>query len=137
MNWGKGIIGGMIGFVLFITIMGIYMWMSPTDDYDHQYYEKGLSFNHIYDREALVSKDHAQPVISIVGNNINLQFVQPAKGTVKFMRPSNTGMDKTFKLDGTSAQLPVQLVGTGQWELELSWTSNDKAYLYHQEIFIP
>ncbi len=40
MNWGKGIITGMIIFMLFILSMCIYMFRMPADEYDHQYYEK-------------------------------------------------------------------------------------------------
>ncbi len=64
MNWGKGIIAGMIIFVLFIAGMCIYMFTSPQDDFDQQYYEKGLTFNHDYDREQQVTKDHAEPLIA-------------------------------------------------------------------------
>ena len=96
MNWGKGIVIGIAIFVIFIVGMCIYMFVSPTDDYDHQYYEKGLTFNHDYDREEQVIKDHAQPLIGLTDRQVILTFGQPAKGKVRFMRPSNATADRVY-----------------------------------------
>lgn len=136
MNWGKGIVGGMIVFMLFIIAMSVYMFMAPEDQYDHQYYEKGLNFDKFYNKEAQVVKDHAQPVIKISGGIITLTFDQSAKGTITFMRPSNDAMDKTYNIDGKEAQFPVVLVGKGQWQFVFDWVSNNKAYLYQKEVYL-
>ncbi|MGZ3763810.1 MAG: FixH family protein [Mucilaginibacter sp.] len=139
MNWGKGIIIGMAVFVLFIVGMCIYMVASPTDDFDHQYYEKGLSFNHDYDREEQVTKDHAEPIIRLNNQNIDLKFVQPVKGTVTFMRPSSTVSDKVYALNSgnnNEIDIPIEPLAAGKWQLVFEWTSNNKAYLYQQEVFV-
>lgn len=139
MNWGKGIILGMVIFVLFITSLGIFMFLSPADDYDHQYYEKGLSFNQDYNREKQVIKDHAQPVIQITGGYIKLTFAHAAKGKITFTRPSNNLLDKVFQLDsgsGTEVDIPVGSMTRGQWRLVFDWISNNKSYLYQKEVFI-
>jgi hypothetical protein len=136
MNWGKGIVGGMIVFMLFIIGMCVYMFMAPADDYDHQYYEKGLSFNHDYDREQQVSKDHAQPQIRMHSDSITFLFSQPVSGVVKFQRPSSTAMDKAFKLDGKQTTCSLAAIKSGQWQLVFDWTSNSKAYLYQHEIYV-
>jgi hypothetical protein len=136
MNWGKGIVGGMIVFMLFILGMCIYMFIAPADDYDHQYYEKGLSFNHDYDREQQVSKDHAQPMITMTGDSITFLFSQPVTGSVKFQRPSSTDMDKIFKLDGKQVTIVSAAIKPGPWQLVFDWTSNNKAYLYQHEIYV-
>jgi len=139
MNWGKGIIAGMIIFMLFIIGMGIYMFSVPVDEYDHQYYENGLNFNHDYDREAQVGKDHAQPLIQVIGHHIKFTFAQPVKGKIKFMRPSDPALDRFFKLDsseGNEIEVPLASIAAGQWQLVLEWESNHKAYLYHQEVYI-
>ena len=112
------------------------MFMAPEDQYDHQYYEKGLNFDKFYNKEAQVVKDHAQPVIKISGGIITLTFDQPAKGTITFMRPSNDAMDKTYNIDGKEAQFPVILVGKGQWQFVFDWVSNNKAYLYQKEVYL-
>lgn len=139
MNWGKGIIIGMGLFVLFITAMGVSMFMSPTDDYDHQYYEKGLTFNQDYNHERQVVLDHAQPLVEVAGNVIRLTFNGPVKGKINFVRPSNNLMDKAYELDsgtGREIELPISSLNKGQWQLVLDWKSNSKSYLYHKEVFI-
>ena len=139
MNWGKGIILGMVIFMLFILSMCVRMFLLPHDDYDHQYYEKGLNFNHYYNREAQVVKDNARPLIMVIGGGLKITFIQPAKGKIIFTRPSNPAMDKSFSFSdskGVNIQVPPGFVGAGQWQLEFDWISNHKQYLYHQEIFI-
>ena len=137
MNWGKGIIAGMAAFMLFILSMCIYMFNAPTDDYDHQYYEKGMSFNKDHDREEQVVKDHAEPVITQTGNQLRIVFTQLPTGNICFMRPSDKTLDKSFKLANNNAtEIDLQNIAKGPWQLTLEWESNHKAYLYHKEVFI-
>ncbi|HTE00114.1 MAG TPA: FixH family protein [Mucilaginibacter sp.] len=139
MNWGKGIVTGMIIFMLFISGMVVFMFLSPTDDYDHQYYEKGLGFDHDYDREKQVVKDHAQPLIRITDDSIKFTFPHPVKGTIKFERPSNNTLDKVYQLNsGGSNEVDISIdpLASGKWKLVFDWKSNNKAYLYQQEIYI-
>ena len=138
MNWGKGIVAILAIFVAFIVILCIYMVSSPTDDFDHQYYEKGLNFNHDYNRELQVTKDHAQPSIQVGDNLIRFIFTQPVKGTIVALRPSSNAADKSLALNsgsGTEVDIPIEHFATGRWQLEFEWVSNNKAYLYHQEIY--
>lgn len=129
----------MVVFMLFILSMCIYMFMLPADDYDHQYYEKGLNFDHDYNREEQVVKDKAQPVITINNNVMNLAFARPALGTITFLRPSNQYQDKHFKIDtyaGSGIGMPLNSIEKGQWQLVIEWQSDHKAYLYHKEVYI-
>jgi hypothetical protein len=139
MNWGKGIIAGMAAFMLFILSMCIYMFNAPVDDYDHQYYEKGLSFNKDHDREEQVNKDHAEPTISQNNNKLTIAFSEPVIGKVSFMRPSDKALDRSFNLnsgDAKSAEIDLQGVAKGPWQLTFDWKSGHKAYLYHKEVYI-
>jgi hypothetical protein len=76
MNWGKATVLILIVFVLFIGGMSVYMFRSPKDDYDPQYYEDGINFDHDYNRETQVNKDHAQPAIRI--NTDSIKFIDEA-----------------------------------------------------------
>ncbi|NHA02613.1 nitrogen fixation protein FixH [Mucilaginibacter sp. HC2] len=139
MNWGKGLITGMILFMLFISAMGVRMFMVPGDDYDHQYYEKGLTFNRDYDREKQVTTDHATPVIEQVGQTLVLRFKTPLSGSIRFERPSDQLQDRSFPLrpdESNKVVLPVSNLAAGKWQLTLNWQNQGKAYLYHQEITI-
>ncbi|MES2265133.1 MAG: FixH family protein [Bacteroidota bacterium] len=137
MNWGKGIVTGMAVFMLFILSMCFYMFRVPADEYDHQYYEKGLSFDADYAKERQVMTDHAQPMVMVKGTNINVVFTGTAKGIAKLIRPSSAAQDKRYTIaTGTDrrAVLPVGNLPVGRWHLLLEWESGQKQYLYQQEI---
>jgi FixH len=139
MNWGKATIVILLAFVLFIGGMSAYMFISPVDDYDHQYYENGLNFDHDYNQEKQVTKDHAQPEIQIDTCCIKFIFPQTIAGTVKFMRPSSDAADITYPINNEN-HLPIQLLTThitkGRWQLVFEWTSDKKTYLYQKEVYI-
>jgi len=137
MNWGKGIVAGMVLFIVFILSMCIYMFRMPVDEYDHQYYEKGLNFNKDFDKEKQVSVDHAQPIINVEGPVAKISFVAPATGTIRFLRPSSEALDKLLRLDGNKEQtISLTNIVRGRWQVVLEWESNKKAYLYQQDIYI-
>lgn len=139
MNWGRGIITGMIIFMLFILSMCIYMFRMPADEYDHQYYEKGLSFNKDYDREQQVSTDNAQPSIDQNGAQLLIRFKTPAIGKISLIRPANKTLDKAYPIkSGEDNKVFVLLsdIQKGQWQVILEWEHDSKSYLYQQKIYI-
>ena len=139
MNWGKATVGILILFVLFIGALSYYMWRAPDDEYDHQYYENGLNFDHDYNREKQVVKDHAQPIIEIDTCCIKLTFSQVIKGQLKMSRPSSDVRDTSFVLDNKSGN-PIEILTRhlvkGKWQLVFDWKSDNKAYLYQQEVYV-
>jgi len=136
MNWGKGLTLTLAIFVLFIAGMSIYMFASPQDDYDHDYYERGLRFDKDYNREENVIKYHAQPKIVMTDENIIFSFSGEPTGSVKFERPSNTGMDRVFRISSLQLSIPVKQLTKGDWQLIFDWKSNGHSFLYQHEIFI-
>jgi len=139
MNWGKGLIIGMAIFMLFIISMCVYMFRMPADEYDHQYYEKGLNFDKDFAKEKQVIADHAQPAISIEAGQAHIAFTKPANGTARFIRPSSEALDKTFQLNtntGSSTSLALNGLVAGKWRVVLDWKSGDKTYLYQKEVYI-
>jgi hypothetical protein len=139
MNWGKVTTLVLIIFVLFISGLGYFMFSAPNDEYDHQYYEDGLNFDHDYNREEQVVTDHAQPAIDVDTCCIKLKFPQIIKGEVKMLRPSSDVRDTSFALDNKNAN-PIEILtrhlAKGKWQLVFDWKSNNKAYLYQQEVYI-
>jgi hypothetical protein len=139
MNWGKATVAVLVTFVLFIGGLCYVMLSGTNDEYDHQYYEDGLNFDHDYNREEQVIKDHAQPVIVIDTCCIQLVFPQSIVGKVRLSRPSSDARDTTFVLDGKSNH-PIQLLtkhlAKGRWALVFDWRSQGKAYLYQKEVYI-
>lgn len=139
MNWGKGIITGMLMFMLFIIAMCIRMFLAPADEYDHHYYEKGINFDADYKRERQVVIDNAAPQIQVSGKDLQLKFKASAKGSIKLIRPANQSLDKTFNIYSDSnneVRIAISGLEPGNWQVVLSWESNGKAYLYQQEIYL-
>jgi hypothetical protein len=111
----------------------------PADEYDHQYYEKGLNFDKDFNKERQVFKDHAVPEIHISGKDISITFIEPSVGKVRFIRPSSEAMDKLFRLNiykGNETGFSVSSLEPGQWQMVLEWKSANRSYLYQKEVFI-
>ena len=139
MNWGKATTLVLITFVLFISGLSYFMLSAPNDEYDHQYYENGLNFDHDYIRERQVVTDHAQPVIDVDTCCIKFTFPQIIKGEVKMLRPSSDVRDTSFALDnknGGPIEILTKHLAKGKWQLVFDWKSKNKAYLYQQEVYI-
>jgi nitrogen fixation protein FixH len=139
MNWGKGIVLGMSLFMAFIISMSVYMFNLPEDDYDHQYYEKGLNFDHDYARERQAVVDKAQPLITQVAGAISIEFKQPAIGAIRFANPLGKSKDVAFNINtgtGANTTIPASKLPAGKWAITIEWRSGAKNYLYQQQLFI-
>jgi nitrogen fixation protein FixH len=139
MNWGKGLVIVMILFMGFIISMSIYMFHMPADDYDHQYYEKGLNFNKDYAKEKQVVTDRAQPVVKQQNSELSIDFTQPAIGVIKLINPLGKSKDLMFPVDtktGIHTSIPLNRLTAGRWAIQIDWESGSKGYLYHQDLYI-
>ena len=140
LNWGNYLIIGMATFMVFIISMAVYMFAQTKDDYDKQYYEKGINFDQDYNREKQVFADRAVPKVSFDAQNMLIQFAAPAKGKLRFTRAADRHMDKLFAVKSINAADPVMIPLTaltrGPYKMRFEWQSNLKQYLYEQEIMI-
>lgn len=143
-NWGTGLVIGMLLFMGFI--MYFVITMTTDDSYSHdlvteEYYKKELYYQEEID---------AQTNYQALGDKITgkrteegwlLQFPsdvdQNAQGTIKLYRPSNEGLDSELelKLDESGQQLiPGSRLVDGIWELNIQWAQDDRSYLYKESI---
>jgi hypothetical protein len=140
MNWGKGIIIGMVAFMTFITVMGVYMFKNSPKDFDRQYYEKGLAYDSVYTKEKQVITDNAQPTVRVDRNTMHITFTKAANGTVRFERPSDPSLDRVLPFETDSSNellIPMQKFALGEWHITLDWKSSGTKYLYQKEMFLP
>ena len=140
LNWGEGLMIGMAAFMTFIVILGVQMFRQSPGDYDHHYYEKGLAFDSVYNKEKQVITDGAEPHFKIENKTLHVQFANESAGKIRFERPSDPDLDKVISFrSGVSnlAIIPIEKFATGQWQLTFEWESNDKKYLYQREMYLP
>jgi len=137
LNWGGGLVLGMGAFMLFITILGVYMFTQSSDDYDHQYYEKGLAYDSVYNQEKQVVTDKVQPKLKVSSDNLHISFVAPANGTVYFERLADPSLDRVIAFTSNTqneVDIPLSKFKTGRWDLSFAWVNNGKRYLYQKQI---
>ena len=140
MNWGTRIVVGLGAFMLFIVCATVYMVSSDTDTLvEEDYYEKGLSYDEVYDRKQNLQDDDAKPIIQLVNDTLSIVFkTEGIKGTLDFKRSSDGSLDKTIPLYTATKlfKLPVSSLKKGNWSLEINWESHHTKYIETQSLFI-
>ena len=122
-------------FMLFIISMAAYMIMQPADNYDTAYYEKGLNYDDDYQKKQNVLHDNAQPQVTAASGTVDIAFAGRATGTVLFSRPSDKKMDRLYQVKQQQA-VSITNLPRGKWDVTFTWTHNNTAYLYRQDIYI-
>ena len=143
-NWGTGIVVGMVLFISFIMVMVIIM---ITDEkYDHQmvtdsYYEKGMVYQEEIDAETNTKSLSSDLIIQKTELGWLLVFPEEilqaeVKGSIEMYRPSNEKLD--FKLplvlQGNQMVIPKEKLVEGNWKISVYWEMEDKPFLYKKEL---
>ena len=140
MNWGTKIALGLATFMIFIVVLVLFMFNSKKDALvDMDYYEKGINYNKVYNRKEQVNTDHAKPAVVINPDRVLITFKQYAKGTVNLMRTADKNLDKAIPFESNASQqviIPAAALKKGAWRLIVDWNSNNRSYLYEQEITV-
>ena len=137
MNWGKGIIIGLVLFMSFIVVLVVLMFRSPDDAFDKKYYEKGLAFNDIYNQKQNVIDEKVEPQFLLNSKTLQINFSGVQSGQINFTRPSNHLLDTVVNINRDTVIIPIKNLTTGQWHLILKWKNLHKDYLFEKDIFIP
>ena len=140
MNWGMKIVVGLAAFMIFIVSVGVYMVSRDTDTLlDDDYYEKGLTYDDVYQRKQNLVDDGAKPALKVDRDTLFITFVQyDNKGEIFFRRPSDGSLDQKipFATSTNVFALPIASFSKGNWSLEITWESNRKPYVDTRPLFI-
>lgn len=143
-NWGTGLVLGMLGFMIFILYMVI--TMSTDKKYDHDlvtenYYAKEMVYQTEIDNEKKLATLSSKIVgkRTVEGWLINFPDEindSTAKGTVFLYRPSNEKLDTDFPLvlSGSNLLIPDHRLLDGRWNITIEWEYKGSTYLYKSEI---
>lgn len=143
-NWGTGIVIGLILFIGFILVM-VFM-MSTEDKYNYdlvteEYYKEELQFQNEIDAENNTFQLSEQ--VKVVREPEGLLLIFPMEieenkvsGTVYLYRPSNKRLDFEIPLELTKSKLliPKDRLLDGRWNIIVRWRMNDTDYLFKEEI---
>lgn len=136
MNWGKGLVIGLASFMIFITVLVVQMFRTAEDNFDKDYYERGLAYDIDYNQMQQVIADKVQPLVKQTPAYVTINFAVADSGSVNFKRPSDSKKDQLFAFNQKELQFPKSNFEKGEWRIEIRWTAGDKKYLYQTNLFL-
>ncbi|WP_017257725.1 FixH family protein [Pedobacter arcticus] len=136
MNWGKGLVIGLASFMIFITVLVVLMFRTAEDNFDKDYYERGLAYDIDYNQMQQVIADKVQPIVKQTQNYVTINFAVADSGSVNFKRPSDSKKDQLFSFNQKDLQFTKDDFEKGEWRIEIRWTAGDKKYLYQTNLFL-
>ena len=144
MNWGKGIVIGMVAFMSFIVVLVAKMIGQKVDLVQEGYYKSDLEYEKQQAKEAnyLTLKEK----VSIMQKGKQLEIIFPnreipliSSGTVVLFRPSEKKEDKLYmlSLDSEGKQiLPTSNLSMGLWKVKLEWKEGNTAFYTEKELML-
>ena len=141
MNWGKGIVIGMVSFMSFIIVMVVSMMRQSADLVSEDYYQQELNYNAHYAAEQVYQRTTEKIEVQITATELQLQLPQIYTTDslhIELKRPNNEKMDLSFHVAGrTQIALPINRMEKGNYDLSIKGSANNEDFLFQQAIQIP
>lgn len=143
-NWGTGIVIGMLLFMSFILYFVITISTDKKYDYDlvtEEYYQKEMAYQTEIDAEN--NSNSLESAISGEKSDSGWMLTFPKNidhakidGTVFMYRPSNKAVDFVIPIQITSGQMliPANKLAPGRWNIIIDYRYDGKHYMYKEEI---
>lgn len=144
-NWGTGIVIGMLAFISFI--MYFVVTMMSSSDYDHDlvvedYYKAELHYQQDIDaqenafalNEQISLERRGESLIIIFPEGIDLENMM---GMVSLYRPSNKKLDFSIpfsEIKSSEFEIPADQLVNGRWNVKVTWKNDEKEFMYKTEI---
>ena len=143
LNWGTGILIGIIVFVVISITMTVIFMTQDVSLVSDNYYEKSLSYQDEIDKQSRTKSLDEQVKINFNGEIINILFPssylgKDISGEIFFYRPSNPKLDFVLPLQLVQGKqiIPVERLEKGFWRLKLNWTMDGNGYYNERAITI-
>jgi len=143
-NWGTGIVIGIIVFVVVTITMTVIFMTQDVSLVSDNYYEKSLSYQDEIDKQNRTNSLDDQVKINFNGGVIDILFPSTylsknISGEIYFYRPSNPNLD--FKIPLELNEEGNQLIlaknfEKGFWRLKLNWIMDGNGYYNERAITI-
>lgn len=139
MDWGKGILLTIIGFVaLIITMVVISVRMDGIELVTENYYEEEIKFQDQIDKEnSALNLDREVISYDAASKTILLDLPNGATGKLQLFRPSDSTLDEVLSFTATEegkTAIPVYKLKSGYWKFQLNWTDGEKDYYEEKKI---
>jgi hypothetical protein len=142
-NWGTGIVIGIIAFVVISVSMTVIFMTQDVSLVSDNYYEKSLSYQDEIDKQSRTKLLDEQVKINFNGQVIDILFpstylTKNISGEIFFYRPSNPKLDFALPLQLVEANqiIPVERLEKGFWRIKLNWTMDGNGYCNERAITI-
>lgn len=146
LNWGTGIVIGMVTFITFIVTLAANMMSHKVDLVAKDYYEQGIEYEkHIEQVKAADAfGDALQVNVNYTTSQLEVVFPKEVdatkiEGQVYFFRPSDAKTDFTETLKPTADNkqlIPLSKMAKGNWRVKLQWKMDGKEYFFEKEVII-
>jgi hypothetical protein len=139
MNWGKGIVIGMVTFMGFIIFLVVGLMMNRVDLESEDYYKREINYE-----QEIKAQENANNLEAKIEISSNKEFVVVKVPEGEFQeielhltRPNDKKMDKRFKIQGTKSFLiDKKELEKGVYTVELSYMVNNKPCLQKESVSI-
>lgn len=144
-NWGTGLVIGMVAFITFIMYFVVTMMSSSEFDHDlvvEDYYKAELHYQEDIDAEENALALDGKVRVEKRGTKLVVFFpeiidLKKMDGDVNLYRPSNKKLDFSIsfsEIKNREFEIPEDLLVRGRWNVKVTWKNDDKDYLFKKEI---
>lgn len=141
MDWGKGILLTIIGFVaLIMTMVVISVRMDGIELVTENYYEEEIKYQDRID-ESNSAMGLDREVISYDAQTqiIALDLPNGTLGSLQLFRPSDSSLDQKIAVKVTHSgktEVPLKELKSGYWKVQLNWSENGVDHYQEKKITI-
>ena len=144
-NWGTGLVIGMLAFISFIMYFVVTMMSSKEFDHDlvvEDYYKAELHYQQDIDAERNALGMHEKISLERKESEIIVYFpeemdLRNMEGQMNFYRPSNKMLDFSIsfsEIDSKPFIVPSDNLVQGRWNVSVKWKQYGKEFLFKKEI---
>ena len=143
MNWGTGLAVTMVAFMVLILS---FVYRSTQQEFSlvtKNYYEEALDHDAIQLKRSNY-KALAEDV-SVVNNQESNQLEivlteffngKSIDGNIYLYRPTDDKEDIQYSMKDVQVSVPTTDLLKGLWKIKIDWTTDSKAYLFEQSVFL-
>lgn len=139
MDWGKGILLAIIGFIVIImTMVVISVRMEGIELVTENYYEAEINYQDQIDKEkSTLALEREVLQFDAENQSLFLDLPVGATGILHLFRPSDSKLDQKLTVEikvENEKTVSIRNLQAGYWKAQLSWQENGESYYQEKKI---